>query len=65
MSLKPWREVAIPHKDVLHGTFQESEFAADLSQVHQGIAKAEIRMLNCFLRVLLLPKAWRYYSTVY
>jgi predicted AAA+ superfamily ATPase len=41
MSLKPWREVAIPHKDVLHGTFQESEFAADLSQVHQGTAKAE------------------------
>jgi hypothetical protein len=34
MTLKPWREVAVPHEDVLRGTFQQAEFAADLSKVH-------------------------------
>lgn len=41
MSLKPWREVAVPHEDVLRGTFQQSEFAADLTRVHFGTATAE------------------------
>ena len=41
MTIKPWREIAVPHQDVLKGTFQESEFAADISQVHQGKATAE------------------------
>ena len=31
MSLKPWREIAVPHPDVLEGTFQQSEFAADIT----------------------------------
>jgi hypothetical protein len=31
--LKSWREVAIPHPDVLEGTFLQSEFAADLNAV--------------------------------
>ncbi len=31
MSLKPWREIATPHKDVLAGTFKQSEFAADIT----------------------------------
>lgn len=34
--IKPWRDIAIPHQDVLKGTFQQSEFAADISQVQQG-----------------------------
>ena len=38
MSLKPWRELVTPHKDVLDGTFKQSEFAADLTQVHLGTA---------------------------
>ncbi|MDZ7918911.1 ATP-binding protein [Rhodoferax sp.] len=41
MTLKPWREVAEPHEDVLKGTFQQAEFAADLSRVHEGTATAE------------------------
>ena len=32
MSLKPWREIIAPHPDVLNGTFQQSEFAADLTR---------------------------------
>ena len=41
MSLKPWREIAKPHKDVLEGRFKQSEFAADISQVHSGNATEE------------------------
>lgn len=41
MTVKPWREVAHPHKDVLEGTFKQSEFAADISQVHAGVAQPE------------------------
>jgi len=41
MSLKPWREVVSPHTDVLEGTFQEAEFAADLSKVARGTATQE------------------------
>ena len=41
MSLKPWREVIVPHPDVLNGTFQQSEFAADLTAVHTGKATQE------------------------
>ena len=38
MTLKPWREVIVPHEDVLEGKFQESEFAADLTKVVDGVA---------------------------
>ncbi|MBS0558266.1 MAG: ATP-binding protein [Proteobacteria bacterium] len=41
MTLKPWREIAVPHKDVLQGTFQQAEFAADITRVHDGSATAE------------------------
>jgi predicted AAA+ superfamily ATPase len=41
MSLKPWREIAVPHEDVLKGTFQQAEFAADLSRVHDRTATPE------------------------
>ncbi|MCX7692357.1 DUF499 domain-containing protein [Tepidimonas taiwanensis] len=41
MSFKPWREIAVPHEDVLKGTFQQAEFAADLSRVHAGTANEE------------------------
>lgn len=36
--LRPWREVIVPHEDVLKGTFLQSEFAADISSVHEGKA---------------------------
>jgi len=35
-TLKPWREVVNPHKDVASGRYQQAEFAADLWQVHLG-----------------------------
>lgn len=39
--MKPWREVIAPHPDVLNGTFQQSEFAADLTAVRSGKATPE------------------------
>ena len=40
-NVKSWREVVIPHRDVLEGTFQQSEFAADLKAVQAGRATRE------------------------
>ena len=34
--MKAWREVSVPHPDVLEGTFQQSEFAADITAVRSG-----------------------------
>ena len=39
--LPAWRDVVEPHDDVAQGTFQLAQFAADLRQVHQGIARPE------------------------
>jgi len=48
MSLKPWREIIVPHPDVLNGTFQQSEFAADLTAVHSGRATPEYGEAKAF-----------------
>lgn len=50
MNLKPWREVAVPHEDVLMGTFQQAEFAADLSRVHDGTASPEYQDAALFFQ---------------
>jgi predicted AAA+ superfamily ATPase len=42
-SLKPWREIITPHRDVASGRYQQAEFAADLWQVHLGEGSAEYR----------------------
>src|SRR5262245_61764372 len=42
-SLKPWREVVTPHKDVASGRYQQAEFAADLWQVHLGEGSDEYK----------------------
>jgi predicted AAA+ superfamily ATPase len=42
-SLRPWREVVTPHKDVANGRYQQAEFAADLWQVHVGEGSNEYR----------------------
>lgn len=48
MTLKPWREVAVPHEDVLRGTFQQAEFAADITRVHSGTAVPEYQNPKLF-----------------
>jgi len=41
MSLKPWRDVITPHRDVASGRYRQAEFAADLAQVLAGRAEPE------------------------
>jgi hypothetical protein len=41
--LKPWREVVIPHKDVMSRGYAEAKFAADLAQVIDNEGEAEYR----------------------
>ncbi len=48
MNIKPWREVVTPHQNVLEGTFQESEFAADLNKVANGTASREYQNPGLF-----------------
>jgi hypothetical protein len=60
MTLKPWREVAIPHEDVLKGTFSQ----ADLPLIYRVFTKVlqlrNIKMLPSFLNVPLLQKGCGY-----
>ena len=39
-NLKPWREVIPPNPDLIQGTFEDAELAADLQQVYEGRADA-------------------------
>ena len=48
MTMKSWREVAVPHRDVLEGTFQQSEFAADITAVNTGRASREYQDATAF-----------------
>jgi hypothetical protein len=49
-TLKPWREVISPHKDVASGRYQQAEFAADLWQVHLGEGSPEYKDPKEFFR---------------
>jgi predicted AAA+ superfamily ATPase len=54
--LKPWREVAIPHPDVLESRFKDAEFAADLATVEMGRAAGEYLYPADFFRITFLTK---------
>lgn len=56
-SLKPWREVITPHKDVASGHYQQAEFAADLWQVHLGEGSDEYRNPAEFFRRTYLTES--------
>jgi predicted AAA+ superfamily ATPase len=57
--MKPWREIAIPHSDVLKGTFLQSEFAADISAVHSGKALTEYQDANAFFERTFITEGMR------
>ena len=59
MTLKPWREVAVPHRDVLEGTFQQSEFAADITAVHDGKAPREYQDAVAFFERTFITEGMR------
>ncbi len=56
-TLKPWREVVTPHKDVASGRYQQAEFAADLWQVHIGEGSDEYRKPAEFFRRTYLTES--------
>ena len=56
-SLKPWREVVAPHRDVASGGYQQAEFAADLWQVHIGEGTNEYRNPAEFFRRTYLTES--------
>src|SRR5215831_1023022 len=57
--LKPWREIAVPHNDVLQGTFQQAEFAADLSRVHARTATDEYQDPVLFFQRTFITEGMR------
>ncbi len=58
-SLKPWREIITPHRDVASGSFQQAEFAADLWQVYLGEGSDEYRDPKEFFRRTYLTVSLR------
>ena len=59
MTIKPWREVAHPHKDVLEGAVKQSDFAADISQVHAGTAPLEYQDAEMFFARTFITEGMR------
>jgi predicted AAA+ superfamily ATPase len=57
--MNPWREIAIPHGDVLKGTFQQAEFAADISAVHSGKAPVEYQDAKAFFERTYITEGMR------
>jgi predicted AAA+ superfamily ATPase len=57
--MKPWREIAVPHADVLKGTFQQAEFAADISAVHSGKAPKEYQDAAAFFERTYITEGMR------
>ncbi|MFD0657852.1 Swt1 family HEPN domain-containing protein [Thermocatellispora tengchongensis] len=58
--LPAWRDVVEPHDDVARGSFQLAQFAADLRQVHQGIAGPEYGDPTEFFGRTYLTRGLRY-----
>lgn len=56
-SMKPWREVVMPHPDVSSGRYQQAEFAADLWQVHLGQGTDEYKNPVEFFRRTYLTES--------
>ena len=56
-TLKPWREVVTPHRDVASGRYQQAEFAADLWQVHLGEGTDEYKHPVEFFRRTYLTES--------
>ncbi len=57
--MKPWREIAIPHRDVLEGTFQQAQFAADMTAVHTGKATEQYQDASAFFERTFITEGMR------
>src|SRR6476620_8126317 len=59
MTNKPWREIAVPHPDVLEGTFQQSEFAVDITAVRTGKATRDYQDAAAFFQRTFITEGMR------
>jgi uncharacterized protein len=57
--MKPWREIAVPRRDVLTGTFQQAEFAADITAVKDGKASHEYQDARAFFEQTFITEGMR------
>ena len=57
--MKPWREIAVPHRDVLEGTFQQAQFAADMTAVRAGTAAREYQDTASFFERTYITEGMR------
>ena len=57
--MRPWREIVLPHPDVLEGTFQQSEFAADITAVRRGRAPREYQDAAAFFERTFITEGMR------
>lgn len=57
--MKAWREISVPHPDVLEGTFQQSEFAADITAVRDGKATVEYQDAAAFYQRTFITEGMR------
>lgn len=57
--MKPWREIAVPHTDVLTGTLLDAEFAADLSSVHKKTAHSFYQDARTFFERTFITEGMR------
>src|SRR6266700_5549989 len=57
--MKPWREIAVPHRDLLEGTFQQSELSADIAAVHTGKATREYQDAVAFFDRTFITEGMR------
>src|SRR4051812_40109576 len=57
--MKAWREISVPHPDVLEGTFQQSEFAADITAVRDGKATLEYQDAAAFYQRTFITEGMR------
>lgn len=60
IGLPSWRDVVEPHDDVARGSFQLAQFAADLRQVHAGVAGPEYGDPTEFFGRTYLTRGLRY-----
>lgn len=57
--MKSWREIAIPHSDVLKGTLQQSEFAADITAVRFGKSSDEYKDAKAYFQRTFITEGMR------
>jgi hypothetical protein len=59
MNLKPWRDIIVPHQEVLQGTYQDAEFAAKLGQVAAGTATQDYQNPVAFFENTFVTEGMR------